>query len=290
MFKTTTASLNVHVSPSASKGSLSAGSSSQESKLPLLPPKLVRTSGYYRSGDGDYELTDIEEGKEDAPLEKTTSLLPASQGVPINFITLGLRPKMSKAMKITTGTTIIARLATYITLPLSSAGFINASIAVNTVASVTEFASYAALFREFFVKSMWVHYQPQSRYQGPIGFVSSPTLTQASGQPLLVAPIHHGITPPSTVGALAENPEVRHKNTSDPWTARWLNIEKPTAVISPVASTGVPTQNWCLSDSTSAAAYTGSLLFLSQSVTGAPSSSVIGQFLVQYELIFRYRE
>jgi hypothetical protein len=246
---------------------------------------LVRQSGY-RASD-DYEITDIEEGKEDVLDEKTTVLRPSVSGVPINFITL--KPSVARSLKITTGKVIEARLATYITLPLSAAGFINASIAVNTVSSVTEFASYAALFREFYVKTMKVWYQPQSRYQGPIGFVNT-TLTQSAGQPLLAAPLHHGVANPSSVAALAENPEVSHVNTADPWTKRWKNIEKPTAVISPVASTGTPTQNWCLSDSTSAAAYTGSILFLSQTVTGSVSSAVVGQFLVQYELLFRYRE
>jgi hypothetical protein len=228
-------------------------------------------------------------GVEDAfNSEKTTALLPESKGVQVNFV--ALKPRVMKSIGITVGQVIKARLATYITLPLSAGGFVNASIAVSTVAAVTEFASYAALFREFYVKTMAVHYQPQSRYQGPIGFVSSPTLTQSAGQPLVVAPLHHGVTPPGSVSLLAENPEASHKNTADPWTFRWKNIEKPSAVISPVASTGVATQNWCLSDSTSSAAYTGALLFLSLTTTGSPSSSVIGQFLVQYEVLFRYRE
>jgi hypothetical protein len=166
------------------------------------------------------------------------------------------------------------------------------TIAVSTVSSVTEFASWAALFREFFVKSMTVTYLPQSKYQGPIGFVSSPTLTQAAGQPFLVLPVYHGVSPPTTVAAAAENMDVKHVSTFDAFKFTWKNIEKSSVdtVISPVTGTATPTQGWCLSDSTSASAYTGALLFLSQAATGSVSSAVVGQFLVRYKVLFRYRE
>jgi hypothetical protein len=202
-----------------------------------------------------------------------------------------IHPRMGRAMGMRSGKVIQAELGTYITLPLSGTGFVNATIAVNTVASVTEFASWAVLFREFFVKSMTLHYMPQSRYQGPIGFVNT-TLTQAAGQPFLVLPVHHGISPPSTVAAAAENMDVRHVSSFDPFKFTWKNLEKSSVdtVISPVASTGTATQGWCLSDATSSAAYTGAVLFLSQGVTGSVSSAIVGQFLVRYKVLFRYRE
>jgi hypothetical protein len=189
------------------------------------------------------------------------------------------------------GTVIQAELGTYIALPLSAAGFVNATIAVSTLSSVTEFSSWAALFREFFVKSMTVHYYPQSRYQGPIGFVNT-TLTQAAGQPMLVLPYHHGVTVPSTTAAAAENLDVKHHSTFDPFKMAWKNIEKPNegTLVSPVTGTATPTQGWCLSDSTSSSAYTGGLLFISQGTTGSVSSAVVGQFLVRYKVLFRYRE
>jgi hypothetical protein len=195
-------------------------------------------------------------------------------------------------MGMRSGKTIAVELGTYISLPLSAAGFINATIAVSTVSSVTEFASFAALFREFFVKSMTLKYMPQSRYQGPIGFVNSPTLTQAAGQPFLVLPVHHGVSPPTTVAAAAENMDVRHVSTFDPFTFTWKNLEKSSVdtVISPVTGTATPTQGWCLSDSTAASAYTGAILFLSQAATGSVSSAIVGQFLVRYKVLFRYRE
>jgi len=276
------------VSLSASKGSdLVAGNNLSESKAPLITPK-TRSSPAGFSGS-DHKVVIVLEDDIGGPLvsEKPTFLQSESKAP--SFTQIQLKPSVSRAFGITTGTIVKARLATYISVSNNAGGLISAVIAVNTVASVTEFASYAVLFREFFVKRMSARFQPVGRYTGPIGFVNT-TYTQASGLPILAGPLHHGVTAPSNTINFAENPDVRHYNTSVPFTSVWKNIEKPCTVSSPLASTQVATQNWCLSDSTSSAGYTGQLLFMTSTTPAGVASALVGQFLVEYEVLFRYRE
>jgi hypothetical protein len=175
---------------------------------------------------------------------------------------------------------------TGIALPASASGFVNAVIAVNTVTALTEFTNYATLFGEFFVKSMIVMYQPQSQYG------TWPASAQtATGQPLAILQLHHSQTAPTTSALAAQNGSVKFAHSSQAWKYKWSNIEKETSTVSPVPYTGsaTVTQAWCLSDSSSCAGYTGQVQFISPVTTGVGANQPLGQFLVKYEVLFRYR-
>jgi F0F1-type ATP synthase membrane subunit c/vacuolar-type H+-ATPase subunit K len=191
------------------------------------------------------------------------------------------------SMKSSLAKELKVRLGTAISLTASGAGFVNAVISVSTVSSVSEFANWATLFGEFFVQSMEVSYQPQSIYG------TWPALAQgATGQPLAVLSLHHGIAAPSTITAAAENPSLKYAHTGVPWKYKWRNIEKRTSTVvpHPVATSATAVQAWCLSDSTSSSGYTGQMQFISPLVLGCGAAQPLGTFIVTYEVYFRNRQ
>jgi len=180
-----------------------------------------------------------------------------------------------------------AVFGTSIAIVANGSGFVNAVIAVSNVAGLSEFSSYATLFGEFFVTKMDVLYQPQSIY-GSWPAAS----TAATGQPLGVLSLHHGITAPTTLALAAPNASIKYAHTGNPWKYRWVNIDdrKARVVTSPLAGASVPTQSWCLTDSTASASYTGQVQFISPTNVGVPAATQLGNFLVKWEVYFRNRQ
>lgn len=190
-----------------------------------------------------------------------------------------MRSSSSKPVEVVFGTSV--------SLPASGSGFVNAVLAVNLVAGLSEFSSYAALYGEFFVQRVDVMYQPQSMYG------MWPAAAQAAtGQPLGIVALHHGITAATTIALQSANASLKYAHTSQPWKFSWLNIEssKDKTVISPVSGVATATQGWALSDSTSAGGYTGQIHFLSPVTLGTAAAQPLGNFLMKFKVLFRNRQ
>jgi hypothetical protein len=186
---------------------------------------------------------------------------------------------------------VTTRLATVVSMSCNGSGFVNSTLAVNAVSLTPDFTGFASLFREFFVVSMVATWQPNSRYNAPIGFVNT-TLTQAANLPIAVVQLQHGSAAYTTIALAAASPTLKFCNTGDPFVYAWKNMEKASVgtVVYPIPATVTPTQSWCLSDSTSSTGYSGSIQFISPSAGPAlPISAVLGQFVVVYDVKFRNR-
>jgi hypothetical protein len=168
-------------------------------------------------------------------------------------------------------------------------GAINNNIAVSVVATVlSEFVSFAALFDEFYVKSMTVRFEPLSRYN------SIPTAVVGVSQtsvPLVSVPLFNGASAYSSMVAATENRLATVHSSSDAFTAKWTNTtsSKDTVVVNASTSLATPVQGWCLTSATPASGYTGFIMFISSSALGSTSVQTYGQYFVKWNLLFRLR-
>jgi len=180
-------------------------------------------------------------------------------------------------------------LRTSATFLTSATGVLNSVIPVANLAAITEFASFAVLFDEFFVKSMTVDYTPVNEYQFPVG--TSPSTNQTSTDMARVS-LWHGATGYSTYNSLVENATMSHSSSMKRWAHTWRNNESPQGgiVVTSSTSSAVPSQGWCLTAATPAAAYTGSIQTLGVTALGTGSASVfLGTAVVSWDVLFRAR-
>jgi hypothetical protein len=254
------------------------------------PGKLLAPKQHIPGSPADYIFVDSESDALESKGERKENVCPIPDTLPIQlrcppgkgFERLSdyamMAPLVQRSCKATLGTSI--------GLAASGAGFVNAVIAINNVSSISEFASYANLYREFFVTHVTVHYEPQNVYG------TWPAVAQAAtGQPLGVLSIYHGVAAPSSLVAAANSSTIRYHHSNSKWSYTWKNTESPKGgtVISPVATTATATQGWCLSDSTSASGYSGQIQFISPVTLGCGALQQLGTFLVQFHVLFRNR-
>lgn len=192
------------------------------------------------------------------------------------------RGKSAGMIKIST------QLGTSLDFVTLGTGQINASVAVATIASVTEFPLWASLFDEYFVTRMRVVYVPFNRYQ--FNSVTPPATTETS-VPFTSYPLFHGVSAYGTMAASVENGGVAFHTSADPFTVHWVNNESPSSgvMVNPSTSVAGPTQGWCLTSATPAAAYQGSINFLSSALLGTAAAKAFGNLFVKWEVIFRVR-
>jgi len=179
-------------------------------------------------------------------------------------------------------------LGTNLAIASNSSGFVNSVIAVNTVASTAEFASFATIFDEYFVVAMSCRYMPVSRYNYPLTGV---TATSVSSLPMQHVCLQHDSPAYTTTSTMANHASTRMVTTGDPFRVTWRNTENPSAftVVNP-STTLVATQSWCQTNSTAAPGYTGAIQFLTDQATPPLQISArIGSFLVKYDVLFRAR-
>jgi len=175
------------------------------------------------------------------------------------------------------------RLSTAVNMSSSAAGAINSVITVNQLQFVADFISLSAVFQEFFVTSMSVHWQPVSLYNYPL---SGAIGTNVSSLPFGCASLQHNQSTYSSLSGMADNYRLAFVNSGKEFQYSWVNDElsKSTVV---AASTGV-VQSWC--ESSNVANYQGQMQFISQSAPpGLPTSQVLGAFLVEFDVLMRVR-
>jgi hypothetical protein len=174
-------------------------------------------------------------------------------------------------------------LSTVLNMSSSGTGTVNSVIAVSTLSGNSEFAALAGVFNEFFVTRMNCVWQPNSRYNGPIG---SAVATTATSLPIGLASLNHGAAAYTSLGAMSENYRFAYSNTSDPFSYSWHNIESPSSTVLP--ATAAASQSW--SGVGNVASYQGVVQILSQSAPPAlPVTAVLGTFAVSYRVLFRIR-
>jgi hypothetical protein len=178
-----------------------------------------------------------------------------------------------------------ARLGTILNMSSSGGGIVNSTIATSTLGSVTEFASFQALFNEFFLQNMKVTWQPLSLYNGPMTYLPATTVASL---PIGVVDLQHGQNAYTSMTLMADNPHIRLENTGKAFIHTWHNVEDHRDTSLPYVTGAAVTQSWCQVSNTSF--YSGQLQFISQSAPpGLPVSSVLGSFLVEYDVYFRNR-
>jgi len=178
-------------------------------------------------------------------------------------------------------------LANAASLSSNGSGIVNAIIAVNVVALVTEFTSFAAIFDEFFVSRMQLHYMPCSRYQYPPGTALA---TQYANVPMGVASLHHGTGAYINLTGIAVAPTFKLTSTGDPFVFDWVNVENINSgvVVPSSTSSTQPCQGWCLTAASPSQSYTGQVQYLSGG--GAlVNSTVLGETISRYFVSFRCR-
>jgi hypothetical protein len=170
----------------------------------------------------------------------------------------------------------------------NGSGIVNSSLAVNVVALISEFTSFATIFDEFFVGSMRCDYMPISRYQYPAGTLLA---TQAANQPMTVSALYHGAGAYINTAGAMNNPTTQWGSTGDPLSITWRNNENPNSevVVASSTSSSTPTQGWCLTSATPAQAYTGFVQYLTTGTTPLALSTPIGSVGVRWTVMFRAR-
>jgi hypothetical protein len=200
---------------------------------------------------------------------------------PVKFL-----PKPDKnllsAMSSIVGTDKIYRfkLASVVTVSSSGAGLVNAVINVVNVLSSAEFSAFSGIFQEFFVKRMDIVFMPASRYQYPTTGTSALSVANRS---IGVVSLFHASPTYSSISALVNNRTAKFRSTGDPWRHTWTNNEDPYAGV----ASSTANQAWEL---TSTSVYAGQVQFLTNSAPPAlPVSTVLGDFRVTWEVLFRAR-
>jgi len=201
-------------------------------------------------------------------------------------------PLTTTLMRGMLGTKVFsAELATALTMSSNGSGNVNSLIATSTATTIGEFGNFASLFSEFFIKSFTVTWQPSGRYTGPLGFTLSGFNVANKG--IGIASYHHDTAYPSSLAALANNPTTAYHNSGDPFSYRWVNVEKPSSTVVVNAggsSSAVGSQGWCLTESIPSGAYTGGVIILSNSGSDTlPATAILGTFLYRASLLFRCR-
>jgi len=177
------------------------------------------------------------------------------------------------------------RITTALNMSSSGTGQVNSVIANSSINSTSDFAALSGVFSEFFIKTMRVKWEPVSMYNYPLtGAIG----TNVSSLPIGVADLQHAQATYTSMTAATENWRYEHKNTGRPYSYAWINSEKPTSTVSVDGSTGVNAQSWA--DVRDAGTYTGTIQFISQSPPPAlPVTTVLGTYLVEWDLLFRVR-
>jgi len=201
-------------------------------------------------------------------------------------------PLTTTLMRGMLGTKVFsADLATALTMSSNGSGNVNSLVAASVATGIGEFGNFASLFSEFFIKSFALTWQPSGRYTVPLGFSLSGLNVANRG--IGMASYHHDTAYPSSLAALANNPTTTYHNTGDPFSYRWVNVEKSSSTVVVNAggsSSAVGSQGWCLTEAIPSGAYTGGVIILSNSGSDSiPASAVLGTFLYRASLLFRCR-
>jgi hypothetical protein len=193
---------------------------------------------------------------------------------------------MNSAIVNVLGSTVYrARLGTVLNMSSSAGGIVNSTLATSTLGSVTEFASFTAIFNEFFLQHMRVTWQPNSLYNGPMTYLPATTVASL---PIGITDLQHSQNAYSSLTLMADSPGMKLENTGKSFVHTWTNVEKHTDVSLPFVPGTSTTQSWC--QVASAGLYSGMLHIISQAAPpGLPVSSVLGTFLVEYDVYFRNR-
>jgi hypothetical protein len=174
------------------------------------------------------------------------------------------------------------RIGTALNMSSSAGGIVNSTINNATLQSVTDFTALAAVFQEFFVKSLTVSWMPVSRYQYPLTGVVA---TSVANLPIGVANLFHSAAAYTSLTQMANNQFLQFKSTGDPFVHTWVNDES-SSVTGPLPITTF-TQSWC---DTVTGGYLGTIQVMSQSAPpGIVASSVLGTFVAEWDVLFRIR-
>jgi hypothetical protein len=181
----------------------------------------------------------------------------------------------------------LTALSTTLTLNTSGVGVLNTTVSNTSVAGLTEFTSFAAIFDEFFIKSFELVFIPHNYRLAPVGTTSGTNLCNC---PIAVVSLQHATPTYSTMSSALEHETARAVSSGERWNHRWVNSEKPSVVISPQTSTATASQNWCLTSGSTAAAYTGQVQMIATDALGTGGTVVaIGRVMVRWVVKFRIR-
>jgi len=289
-----------------------ASSSSSSSSSSMAPPRSAPTKllkGAYAISeqlrnqllaipmyvpDPDFSGLSLKERKEVKPEVLVPLIEHPGKDMVLNPDRESFRRSMRMVLMGTNSPKTVYRqvLATSVQLFSNAAGQVNAAIAVNSVTLVNEWASWTALFDEFFVLKMVCKWQPVSRYSPIPGTITTSGSQRNYNIPLFCTSIQHGAPFATTEAGTAENPTTRLNSTGDPWKFSWTNVENWRTVGAPqVSETGtIPTQGWALTAASATSAYTGAVQFLAIPATGLTPTNQVGSFFIQYHVLFRCRQ
>jgi hypothetical protein len=175
----------------------------------------------------------------------------------------------------------------------NGSGFLSVGTPNSNLPVIPEFASFALLFSEFFVISHHTAYQPNARYNIPLGN-TQPTggtaFTQTSGTPIGLVALYHDQANHTNINTMVSSPSFKFVNSADPWDYTWHNNERADSdVMTTSSGTAVATQSWCSTAATPAAAYTGTTQILGSTTVPTSATMSLGILCVKYHVLWRNR-
>ena len=216
------------------------------------------------------------EGKEEKK-EEDYSIIPLSTPKLVS-----LRP-----LKTVTGSSgdrqLLIPLSFAANLSTNGSGFISASVLPSSIPATTGFTSLAAVFDEFFIESMEIHYQPMTRYQ----VLPNTTSTEFNGTALGLASLYLDATAYTNINQMPGNPSFKFCHTSSPFKYTWKNNVSRKSAVSEEPDSSHASLAWVRTNATPAQYYGGAVTVLGSASSAMHASTVVGIVAVRYNVWFR---
>jgi hypothetical protein len=168
-------------------------------------------------------------------------------------------------------------------LSTSGSGFISAAVLPVSATAVSSFTSLAALFDEFFIEAMEIHYQPQTRYQ----VLPSTTTSEHNGTPLGIASQYLDVVAYTNINQMPANPTFKFAHSSSPFRYVWKNNVKRSSAVSTEPDATHPSLSWVRTNATPAQYYGGAVNIIGSATSAMHASTVVGVVAVRYVAWFR---
>jgi hypothetical protein len=165
----------------------------------------------------------------------------------------------------------------------NGSGLISAAVLPASIAATSYFVSLATLFDEFFIESLSVHYQPQTRYQ----VLPSTTSTEFNGTPLGIASIFLDSSTYTNINQMPANPTFKFHHTSSPFSYKWANNVKRSSAVSEEPDATHASLSWVRTNATPAQYYGGAVVLLGSASSAMHASTTVGILAVRANVWFR---
>ncbi len=168
-------------------------------------------------------------------------------------------------------------------LSTNGSGLISAALSVSTVAALSNFTSLATMFDEFFVESVDIWYQPQTRYQ----VLPSTSSTEFNGTPLGIASLFLDTSSYTNINQMPANPTFALAHTSSPFKYTWRNNVKRKTATSVEPTSTQASLGWVRTNATPAQYYGGTVQFVGSASSAMHASTVCGVIAYKFNVWFR---